>query len=105
MSAWELADLLGVHEHDVTMDALPNQLLHVVLELARRLDLHPAGLAPYAEVVYRDPVIITGRKATRGHPLSTAQKEANKLISRERAANEHGFADLWRTGGPSPRST
>ncbi|MCX4588263.1 hypothetical protein OG819_00430 [Streptomyces sp. NBC_01549] len=39
-------------------------------------------------------MIITGRKATRGHPLSTAQKEANKLISRERAANEHGFADL-----------
>ncbi|WP_455356665.1 transposase family protein [Streptomyces sp. SYSU K217416] len=30
--------------------------------------------------------------------LSTAQKEANKLISRERAANEHGFANLknWR---------
>ena len=45
-----------------------------------------------------DPVIITGRKATRGHPLTAAQKEANKLVSRERAANEHGFADLkaWR---------
>ncbi|MEY2233527.1 transposase family protein [Streptomyces sp. BF23-19] len=38
--------------------------------------------------------MVTGRKATRGHPLSTAQKEANKLISRERAANEHGFADM-----------
>lgn len=45
-----------------------------------------------------DPVIVTGRKATRGHPLTEAQKEANKLVSRERAANEHGFADLknWR---------
>ncbi|MFC5724911.1 hypothetical protein ACFP1Z_32665, partial [Streptomyces gamaensis] len=31
MSAWQLADLLGVHEHDVTMDALPNQPLNVVL--------------------------------------------------------------------------
>lgn len=30
------------------MDALPNQPLHVVLELARRLDLHPADLTPYA---------------------------------------------------------
>jgi hypothetical protein len=43
-------------------------------------------------------VIITGRKAARGRPLTVAQKEANKLVSRERAANEHGFADLkaWR---------
>ncbi|MFJ1793076.1 transposase family protein [Kitasatospora griseola] len=32
------------------------------------------------------------------HPLTAAQKEANRLVSRERAANEHGFADLknWR---------
>jgi hypothetical protein len=43
-------------------------------------------------------VIITGCKATLNHPLTEAQKQANKLISRERAANEHGFADLkaWR---------
>lgn len=34
------------------------------------------------------------RRATRGHPLTDAQKEANRLVSRERAANEHGFADL-----------
>lgn len=45
-----------------------------------------------------DLVIVTGRRATRGHPLTDAQKEANRLVSRERAANEHGFADLknWR---------
>nr|WP_260848739.1 transposase family protein [Streptomyces sp. SLBN-118] len=45
-----------------------------------------------------DPVVITGRKASRGKPLTEAQKEANRLVSRERAANEHGFADLknWR---------
>ncbi|MET9074757.1 transposase family protein [Streptomyces sp. NPDC004232] len=44
------------------------------------------------------PVIATGRRASRGHPLTAAQKEANRLVSRERAANEHGFADLknWR---------
>ena len=43
-------------------------------------------------------MIITGRKATLGKPLTAAQKTANKLVSRERAANEHGFADLknWR---------
>lgn len=45
-----------------------------------------------------DPVIVSGRRATRGHPLTAAQKQANQLISRERAADEHGFADLknWR---------
>ncbi|MFF5161296.1 transposase family protein [Streptomyces sp. NPDC000348] len=44
------------------------------------------------------PVIITGRKATRSHRLTDAEKEANRLISRERAAVEHGFANLktWR---------
>ncbi|MFD7704799.1 transposase family protein [Streptomyces caelestis] len=67
--------------------------------------LRAAGLGAVADLGFTgldddldDPVITTGRKATRGHPLTDAQKEANKLISRERAANEHGFADLmnWR---------
>jgi hypothetical protein len=37
------------------------------------------------------------RRGPRGR--RQAQKEANKLVSRECAANEHGFADLknWRT--------
>ncbi|MFC5724126.1 hypothetical protein ACFP1Z_28555 [Streptomyces gamaensis] len=52
MTSWELADLLGVHENDIRLDALPNQPLHVVLELARHLDLHPADLTPFAEEVY-----------------------------------------------------
>jgi plasmid stability protein len=63
--------------------------------------LREAGLGALADLGFTgldddpdEPVIITGRKAIRGHPLSTAQKEANKLISRERAANEHGFAGL-----------
>ncbi|MFJ3775614.1 transposase family protein [Streptomyces sp. NPDC090075] len=38
------------------------------------------------------PVIITGRKATRNHRLTGAEKEANRLLNRERAAVEHGFA-------------
>lgn len=43
-------------------------------------------------------MIVTGRKAARGRALTAAEKEANRLVSRERAANEHGFADLknWR---------
>ncbi|MDX6332592.1 MAG: hypothetical protein QOI83_4975 [Streptomycetaceae bacterium] len=45
-----------------------------------------------------DDPIVTGRKAARNRPLTAAGKEANRLVSRERAANEHGFADLkaWR---------
>jgi acetyl-CoA carboxylase alpha subunit len=39
-------------------------------------------------------VIITGRKATRNHRLTATEKEVNRLVSRERAANEHGFANL-----------
>ncbi|CAM5231868.1 hypothetical protein GCM10010329_63130 [Streptomyces spiroverticillatus] len=45
-------------------------------------------------------MIITGRrKATRNHNLTDAEKEANRrLLNRERAAVEHGFANLksWR---------
>ena len=45
-----------------------------------------------------DRVVITGRKAVRNHRLTAAEKEANRLLNRERAAIEHGFADLrnWR---------
>jgi hypothetical protein len=68
--------------------------------------LREAGLGALADLGFvglddkpdADPVIITGRKATRNHKLTAAEKEANRLVSRERAANEHGFANLknWR---------
>ncbi|MGW3635603.1 transposase family protein [Streptomyces sp. NPDC005122] len=69
--------------------------------------LRDAGLGALADLGFvglddkpdDDPVIITGRKATRNHQLTAAEKETNRLVSRERAANEHGFANLksWRT--------
>ncbi|MGP4084427.1 transposase family protein [Streptomyces sp. KR55] len=67
--------------------------------------LREAGLGALADLGFvgldddpDDPVIITGRKATRNHRLTDAEKEANRLLSRERAAVEHGFANLktWR---------
>jgi len=68
--------------------------------------LREAGLGALADLGFvglddkpdDDPVIITGRKATRNHQLTAAEKEANRLVSRERAASEHGFANLknWR---------
>ncbi|MGX4688231.1 transposase family protein [Streptomyces sp. JNUCC 63] len=64
--------------------------------------LREAGLGAIADLGLDDdpdnPVIITGYRAARGRRLTAAQKEANRLVARERAANEHGFADLknWR---------
>jgi hypothetical protein len=68
--------------------------------------LRAAGLGALADLGFvgldddpdDNPVIITGRKATRNHQLTAAEKEANRLLSRERAAVEHGFANLksWR---------
>ncbi|WP_369044431.1 transposase family protein [Streptomyces sp. Midd1] len=45
-----------------------------------------------------DPVVITGYQATRTKPLTSAKKQANKLIAAERATCEHAFAHLknWR---------
>ncbi|WP_406424422.1 hypothetical protein OH809_02525 [Streptomyces sp. NBC_00873] len=69
------------------------------------MSLREASLGALADLAFvgldddpDDPVIVTGRRAPRGHPLTDAQKKANRLVSRERAANEHGFADLknWR---------
>ncbi len=44
------------------------------------------------------PVITTCRRATRNHRLTAAEKEANSLLDRERAAVEHGISNLksWR---------
>lgn len=44
------------------------------------------------------PTIITGRRPASRRPVTRHQKAANQLITRERATNEHGIADLknWR---------
>ncbi|MFJ2033370.1 transposase family protein [Streptosporangium sp. NPDC087985] len=72
-------------------------------KLAARL--REAGLGAIADLGFvgldddpDHPVIITGRKAARGRPLTTAEKQVNQLISAERAPVEHGFAALknWR---------
>jgi len=44
------------------------------------------------------PTIFTGRRAHPKRPLTAAEKQTNAILSAERAANEHAFADLknWR---------
>ncbi|MFG2219328.1 MULTISPECIES: hypothetical protein [unclassified Streptomyces] len=34
MTGWQLADLLGVHEHQIDLDELPDLPVRVLLELA-----------------------------------------------------------------------
>jgi hypothetical protein len=67
--------------------------------------LRAAGLGALADLGFigldddpGDPVLITGRKATRNKPLTAAEKEANRLLNAERSPVEHGFAALksWR---------
>ncbi|MFF6881518.1 transposase family protein [Streptomyces sp. NPDC012474] len=45
-----------------------------------------------------NPVVITGYKAARTQPLTSAKKQVNKLIASVRAVCEHAFAHLknWR---------
>ena len=52
LSRWELGDLLGVHPHDLNGGGgLLDQPVRVLIELARRLDLHPADLVAALEPV------------------------------------------------------
>ncbi|MGC4890206.1 transposase family protein [Micromonospora sp. DT227] len=45
-----------------------------------------------------DPTVIVGRRASRNHKLTPAEKNTNAIIARERVANEHAHAHLknWR---------
>src|SRR5258708_18354922 len=62
LSAWELGDLLGIHPHLIRD---PHPLLldrpaRVLIEIARRLDIHPADLVPELE-----PLLSHRRQASR----------------------------------------
>lgn len=71
-----------------------------ILDHLRRLDL--GAITDMGFTGWDDdpdnPTIVVGKKKPRSRNLTQAEKDANKLISRERAANEHGFGDLkqWR---------
>ncbi len=51
LSPWELGDLLGIHPHLVSdpHPLLTGRPVHVLIEIARRLDIHPADLVPELE--------------------------------------------------------
>jgi len=60
LSLWELGDFLGIHPHELRSAGKPGALLaqpvRVLVDLARRLDLHPADLVEDLE-----PVLSTRR--------------------------------------------
>jgi hypothetical protein len=52
LSTWELGDLLGIHPHLVSSShgqPLTTRPVQALIEIARRLDLHPADLIPELE--------------------------------------------------------
>jgi hypothetical protein len=59
LSRWELADLLGIHPHDLDGPALLHSLaaqpVRVLIELSRRLDLHPADIVGDLEPLLDTP--------------------------------------------------
>jgi hypothetical protein len=62
LSAWELGDLLGIHPHLVSdpHPLLTGRPVQVLIEIARRLDIHPADLVPELE-----PLLSHRRQARR----------------------------------------
>lgn len=85
----------GARLHETTQAKrlhLPERLRHHQLAIIcdrfhTRLDDQPT-----------DPTVMVGRRASRNHKLTPAEKTVNAFLARERAANEHAHAHLknWR---------
>jgi hypothetical protein len=81
LSLWELGDLLGIHPHHVghRLDHLP---CAVVIDLARRLDMHPADLVEGLDSVLANtrgasqPAVSMDTAATAAEPLPPVVTEA-----------------------------
>ncbi|WTX01095.1 hypothetical protein OG216_47645 (plasmid) [Streptomycetaceae bacterium NBC_01309] len=67
MTRQQLADYLGVHEHEIDLEELPDLPVRLWLDLARRLDLHPADI-----IVGADDVFDRLRTAPRAQPEAGA---------------------------------
>lgn len=121
LSLWELGDLLGIHPHHLhtydTAGSLPNQPVLALIDLAARLDLHPADLVPALERVLtnrRHPpaavppadldteaLSVLTALATSGEPLTTDELTTalGWNLDRTTAALEHA-TDRAHLAGP-----
>ena len=83
----------GLHE------ATQAKRLHIPARLRRH---HLAIICDRAHTRLDDqpeqPTVIAGRRASRNHKLTPAEKQVNTLLAAERAGNEHAHAHLknWR---------
>src|SRR5260370_12528348 len=75
LSAWELGALLGIHPHLVSdpHPLLPGRPVQVLIEIARRLDIHPAGLVPE-----REP-LLSHRRQDRGEDVGGRDGRADAV--------------------------
>src|SRR5260370_22323041 len=75
LSAWELGALLGIHPHLVSdpHPPLSGRRVQVLIEIARRLDLHPADLVPELEP------LLSHRRQALGEDLDGQDGRADAL--------------------------
>lgn len=115
LSLWELGDLLGIHPHHLhrldPAGGLIDQPIRVIIELARRLDMHPADLVPSLEPVLTNrrtpaaetppptmptptPLVVLTALATTATPLDVDELASALTWTLERtaAALEHAVA-------------
>jgi len=82
-----------------THDATATKHNHIPAKL-RDLDLAVIGDLNFSNADDNpdNPVVLTGRRPHPRRPLTRWERETNSWISRDRATNEHGIADLknWR---------
>lgn len=86
LSVWELGDLLGIHPHQIgsTGQRLEHLPCAVIIDLARRLDMHPADLVDGLDSVLANtrgsttqPVATEDTMATAAGPLPHTVATAN----------------------------
>ena len=75
LSPWELGDLLGIHPHLIgdPQPLLTARPVQVLIEIARRLDIHPADLVPELEP------LLSHRRQALGEALGGQDGRADAL--------------------------
>jgi hypothetical protein len=104
LSAWELGDLLGIHPHLVSgpHPPLTGRPVQALIEIARRLDIHPADLVPDL-----GPLLSRLRQAPAGDGGEDRRSDALTLLTALATARTPLTADqlAGALGWQLPRTT
>jgi hypothetical protein len=86
LSPWELGDLLGIHPHQLdqieTAGLSTERPIAVLIELARRLDLHPADLVADLDSVLTNRRRPDGARADHLHSGGRVDNRAAEQLDR-----------------------